>query len=38
VQVKQEMEAELRDGLPALKPEEAAVMAFLRQRLARAVG
>jgi len=35
VQMKQEVEAELRDDLPALNPEEAAVLAFLRQRLAR---
>lgn len=35
VQVQQEVEAELRDDLPSLKPEEAAVLAFLRQRLER---
>ncbi|MDB5371271.1 MAG: topoisomerase [Roseomonas sp.] len=37
-QVKKEVEAELRDDLPALKPEEAAVLAFLRKRLTHAVG
>ncbi|MBO1074155.1 DNA topoisomerase IB [Roseomonas marmotae] len=37
VQVKQEIEAELRQELPDLKPEEAAVLAFLRARLARAM-
>jgi DNA topoisomerase-1 len=38
VQVKREVEAELREELPELKPEEAAVLAFLRQRLARSLG
>ncbi|WP_160000180.1 DNA topoisomerase IB [Roseomonas sp. 18066] len=33
VQVKQQVDAALRDELPALKPEEAAVLAFLRKRL-----
>jgi DNA topoisomerase-1 len=33
VQVQQEVEAELRQDLPSLKPEEAAVLAFLHQRL-----
>jgi DNA topoisomerase-1 len=36
VTVTRQVEAELRDDLPSLKPEEAAVLAFLRQRLARA--
>jgi DNA topoisomerase-1 len=36
VTVKQQVEAELREDLPSMKPEEAAVLAFLRQRLARA--
>jgi DNA topoisomerase-1 len=36
VTVARQVEAELRDDLPSLKPEEAAVLAFLRQRLARA--
>ncbi|KAA2215251.1 DNA topoisomerase IB [Pseudoroseomonas oryzae] len=36
LQVKREVEAELRDDLPALKPEEAAVLAFLRRRLSAA--
>ncbi|MBO1079282.1 DNA topoisomerase IB [Roseomonas haemaphysalidis] len=35
VQVQQEVEAELREDLPSLKPEEAAVLAFLHQRLDR---
>ncbi|WP_083747333.1 DNA topoisomerase IB [Teichococcus deserti] len=33
VQVKQQVDAVLRDDLPKLKPEEAAVLAFLRKRL-----
>jgi DNA topoisomerase-1 len=37
VQVKREVEAELREELDELRPEEAAVLAFLRQRLARAM-
>jgi DNA topoisomerase-1 len=38
VQIKKEVEAELKEDLPSLKPEEAAVLAFLRERLAKAVG
>jgi len=38
VQVRREVEAELREELPDLKPEEAAVLAFLRKRLAAAQG
>jgi DNA topoisomerase-1 len=34
-QVKSEVEHELRDALTGLKPEEAAVLALLRSRLAR---
>jgi DNA topoisomerase-1 len=37
VQVKREVEAELREDLEELRPEEAAVLAFLRQRLARSM-
>lgn len=36
LRVKREIEAELREDLPSLKPEEAAVLAFLRKRLAAA--
>ncbi|MDJ0390054.1 DNA topoisomerase IB [Roseomonas sp. E05] len=36
VQVRREVEAELREDLAELKPEEAAVLAFLRERLAAA--
>ncbi|MCI0752590.1 DNA topoisomerase IB [Teichococcus vastitatis] len=36
LQVKREVEAELREELPVLKPEEAAVLAFLRRRLSAA--
>jgi len=36
VQVQREVEAELREELSALKPEEAAVLAFLRKRLSAA--
>ena len=35
--VKDEVEAELRENLPGLKPEEAAVLTLLQQRLAREV-
>jgi len=34
VHMREEVEAELREDLPKLKPEEAAVLAFLRKRLA----
>lgn len=37
VQIQKEVEAELKGDLPSLKPEEAAVLAFLRERLSRAV-
>jgi DNA topoisomerase-1 len=33
LQVKEEVETELRGGLPGLRPEEAAVLALLQQRL-----
>lgn len=36
VQVKREVDTELREEISALKPEEAAVLAFLRKRLAAA--
>ncbi|WP_245906543.1 DNA topoisomerase IB [Teichococcus aestuarii] len=36
VQVKREVDAELREDISALKPEEAAVLVFLRQRLGEA--
>jgi DNA topoisomerase-1 len=35
--IKEEIEAELREDLPSLKPEEAAVLALLEQRLSREV-
>jgi DNA topoisomerase-1 len=35
LEIKSEIESELRDALPGLKPEEAAVFAMLRNRLAR---
>ena len=35
LEIKSEIESELRDALPGLKPEEAAVLAMLRNRLAR---
>ena len=35
LEIKSEVESELRDGLPGLKPEEAAVLAMLRGRLER---
>jgi DNA topoisomerase I len=35
LEIKSELENELREGLPALKPEEAAVLALLRGRLAK---
>ena len=38
LEIKSEVESELRDDLPALKPEEAAVLAMLRGRLARETG
>jgi DNA topoisomerase I len=34
VEIKSEIESELREVLPGLKPEEAAVLAMLRGRLA----
>jgi DNA topoisomerase-1 len=37
LEIKEEVEAELRDDLAGLKPEEAAVMGLLRNRLAREV-
>jgi DNA topoisomerase-1 len=37
LEIKEEVEAELRDDLAGLKPEEAAVMGLLRNRLARDV-
>lgn len=36
-EVKEEVEAELREDLPGLKPEEAAVLSLLQRRLAREV-
>lgn len=36
VQVKQTVESELREDIAAMKPEEAAVLAFLRERLEKA--
>ena len=36
LEIREEVQAELREDLSALKPEEAAVLAFLRQRLAQA--
>ncbi|MBI0434090.1 DNA topoisomerase IB [Roseomonas sp. KE0001] len=38
LQVKRQVEAELSGALPALRPEEAAVLAFLHGRLRRAAG
>jgi DNA topoisomerase-1 len=35
--VKDELEAELRDDLPRLRPEEAAVLALLDKRLAHEI-
>ena len=35
--LKDEVEAELREDLTGLRPEEAAVLAFLQRRLAREV-
>src|SRR3954471_17583129 len=35
LEIKSEVEGELRDALPALRPEEAAVLALLRSRLER---
>jgi DNA topoisomerase I len=37
VKIKSEIEGELRDGLPGLKPEEAAVLAMLRSRLTKEI-
>jgi DNA topoisomerase-1 len=37
LEIKSEVESELRDALPGLKPEEAAVLAMLRARLAKEV-
>ena len=37
LEVKSEVETELRDALPGLKPEEVAVLAMLRSRLAREI-
>jgi DNA topoisomerase-1 len=35
LEIKEEVEAELREDLEGLKPEEAAVMGLLRNRLAK---
>jgi DNA topoisomerase-1 len=35
--VKEEVEQELRDGLPNLKPEEAAVLSLLQNRIRREI-
>jgi DNA topoisomerase-1 len=35
LEIKSEIDGELRDALPALRPEEAAVLALLRGRLER---
>jgi DNA topoisomerase-1 len=37
IEIKSEVEDELRDALAGLKPEEAAVLAMLRSRLAKEV-
>jgi DNA topoisomerase-1 len=37
VKIKSEIEGELRDGLPGLKPEEAAVLAMLRSRFTKEI-
>jgi DNA topoisomerase-1 len=37
LEIKSEVETELRDALPGLKPEEVAVLAMLRSRLAREI-
>ncbi len=37
LEIKQDIETELRDDLPSLKPEEAAVLALLESRIARAI-
>jgi DNA topoisomerase I len=36
-EVKEEVERELRDGLPNLKPEEAAVLSLLQNRIRREI-
>jgi len=38
LEIRNEVEEELREGLADLKPEEAAVMALLEQRLSREIG
>jgi DNA topoisomerase I len=38
LEIKQEVEAEMREGLAALKPEEAAVLGLLESRLDRTLG
>ncbi len=37
IEIKQEIEAELRDDLPSLRPEEAAVLSLLQERLSREI-
>ncbi|HZH09132.1 MAG TPA: DNA topoisomerase IB [Microvirga sp.] len=37
LEIKEEIEAELRDDLPSLRPEEAAVLTLLQERLSREV-
>lgn len=37
LEIKEEIETELRDGLPSLRPEEAAVLTLLQERLSREV-
>jgi DNA topoisomerase I len=38
LEIKSAVESELRDALPGLHPEEAAVLAMLRSRLAKEAG
>jgi DNA topoisomerase-1 len=38
LEIKSAVESELRDALPGLRPEEAAVLAMLRSRLAKEAG
>jgi DNA topoisomerase-1 len=37
LEIKEEIETELREDLPSLKPEEAAVLTLLQERLSREV-
>ncbi|WP_134500081.1 DNA topoisomerase IB [Microvirga pakistanensis] len=37
IEIKREIEAELRDDLPSLRPEEAAVLSLLQERLSREI-